>query len=344
MKTLLLLCALVGAVPALAQNKDKDAPKELGFNFGFQYSPETRVTSAKIGYQRLIPSAQPAVFDETVTGKNGVIESETISFLNPNGAVLGTLSSSFDGSGHLKTQSLTQGNSPPRALDWLARGTQSPILTLEKSIVSARYTLQNGFLKARVLNIQLPTGAREIKTDYDALGRREHDASVSAKGAADFRFLYDKKGLTTFRGSSGPDDKPFEGTISRTRDGQIAQFSVKTDGVLSYRATPSYNEKGESQSMRMENFEGGVLANAFTMSQNNKRIEQEEYNEGVIASRKTQNVGEKGAVQMVRLEEFDQNGRLAQRTEYNKDGAVSAVTTFNADGSVKSTRKFDAGN
>ncbi len=150
-KLLPLLCAFLCALPALAQNEEP--PKELGFNFGYQYSEETRVSSANLATQRNFAGAKPVTFEETVAGKKGVIERETLSFLDGEGAVLGTLNSAFDGSGHLTGQSLTEGTTPARALNWFATGAQSPVLTIKGSFLSARYTTQNGCLRERVLTL-----------------------------------------------------------------------------------------------------------------------------------------------------------------------------------------------
>ena len=338
-KLLPLLCALLCALPTFAQ--EKEAPKEFGFNFNFEYSDKTRVISAHVGYQREIAGAQPVVFDETVAGKNGVIESEKLSFINEAGAVLGTLTSSFDEKGHLKGQSLVEGAKPPRALDWFVAGTKSPLLTLQDSALTASYTLRDGLLQQRVLNVKTPSGASEIATTYDALGRRERDSISNTRSKNQFLYVYDQDGLTSLRGDSGPNDKPFELTLTRNKDGQMAQLAAKTDGILTYRATPFYDEAGKGTGTKMENFEKGVLTNLMLIK--DKSVIKESYRDGVLASRNTLIVGEGQAVQVVSLEEFDASGKLAKRTDYNADGTASAVTTFNADGSVKSTKKFEAG-
>lgn len=334
-----LFCALVCALPALAQDKSKDAPKEFGFSFNVEYSPKTHVTEAHIGYQREIAGGKPVVFDETVAGKNGVIESDTLSFITKAGAVLGTLNSTFDQSGHLKGQSLTEGTAPPRALNWFTTGTKSPLLTVQGSALTATYTLHDSFLQQRILNVGAPSGAREIVTDYDVSGRREHDTLTGPDGKANFWYLYDENGLTSARGDSAGDDKPFEITVTHNKDGNLAQIAAKTDGILSFRSTPIYDEKGEDAGNKMEVFENGIISSVILAK--GKTAITETYTDGVLASRKTITTSEGNAVISISNEEFDANGKLAKRTEYNKDGTASAVTTYNPDGTVKSTRKFD---
>lgn len=340
-KFLPLLCALLCALPALAQ--DKDAPKEFGFKFNFEYSDETHVLSAHVGFQRELAGGKPVVFDETVEGKNGITESETLSFITETGAVLGTLSSSFDQSGHLKGQSLVEGTAPPRALNWFATDTKSPLFTVAGAALTARYTLHNGFLQQRVLDIKAPLSARETTTTYDALGRREHDTITGNKNPVNFSYVYDQNGLTTIRSDTGPDDKPFELAITRNKEGNLAQLVSKIDGVLSNRTTPLYDENGDGTGTKVESFEKGILASATIIGEKGKSLVQKDYNDGVLSSRKTQSIDEGGAIKMISSEEFDSNGKLIKRTDYNKDGTASAVTTYNADGSVKSTKKFDAG-
>lgn len=336
-----LLCALVCALPALAQDKSTDAPKEFGFSFNVEYSPKTHVTEAHIGFQREIVGAKPVVFDETVAGKNGVMESDTLSFVTKAGAVLGTLASTFDETGHLKSQSLTEGTAPPRALNWFATATKSPLLTIEGSALTVTYTLRDGFLQGRILNVGAPSGASEIATDYGASGRREHDAIKGPQSKANFWYLYDENGLTSARADSAADNKPFEINITHNKDGNLAQMTAKTDGILSFRSTPIYDDKGEGVGNKMESFDNGILSSAVTIK--DKSAVTETYKDGVLASRKTIITGEGNTMQSISNEEFDDNGKLTKRTEYNKDGTASAVTTYNADGSVKSTRNFDNG-
>ena len=341
-----LLCALLCALPASAQ--EKDAPKEFGFNFGYEYSSKTRVTSVSLATQRNFAGTKPVIFEKTVTGQKGVIESETIFFLDDEGAVLNTLNSLFDESGHLASQTLTKGTEPPRALNWFKMGAQSISLDVDDSFLSARYTVKNGFLKERVLTLKLPSGTRTMKTLYDEMGRRERDitdraASDSITTPVTIQFFYDQSGLTRALTPSGPDNKANEFTLERSADGRIAQMIAKEGGVLMMRSTLLPDEQGKSGGMKTENFEDGILAHVIVLNGEAKSAVEEEYEDGVLVSRKTQKLGEGGALQLISLEEFDPNGKLAQRTEYDKDGVATSVTTYNADGTVKSTQKFDEG-
>lgn len=240
-------------------------------------------------------------------------------------------------------QSLVEGTAPARALNWFATGTTSPFFTVAGAALTARYTLHNGFLQQRILNIKAPSSARETTTTYDALGRREHDTITGNKNPVNFAYIYDQSGLATIRGDSGAEDKPFEIALTRNKAGNLAQLAIKNDGILSYRTTPFYEEKGAGTGTKMESFETGILASVIVMGDKGKSLVQADYNEGVLSSRKTQSIGEGGGVKMVSSEEFDARGKLAKRTDYNKDGTVATITTYNADGSVKNARKFEAG-
>ena len=268
-----------------------------------------------------------------------------MSFINEAGTILGTLTSSFDEKGHLKGQSLVEGAKPPRALDWFITSTKSPLLTLQDSALTASYTLHDGLLQQRVVNVKAPASTSEITTTYDALGRRERDSISSTRNKNQFSYVYDQDGLTSVRSDSGPNDKPFELTLTRTKDGQVAQLAAKSDDILSYRVTPSYDEAGKGTGAKMENFENGILSTVVLTSE--KSAITEEYKNGILSSRKTitlgKGAGDTNALQSITNEEFDKNGKLTKRTEYNKDGTASSVTTYNADGSVKSTRKFEDG-
>ena len=124
---LLLLCALlIPSLPAPAQGaaapQNAAAPQDINFNFNFQYLQKSRVTAATLGYAVAVPDGKvpggTVAFDATVTGKNGIIERETLSFIDEKGAILGTLTSTFDEDGHLESQALTEGKAPARPLDW----------------------------------------------------------------------------------------------------------------------------------------------------------------------------------------------------------------------------------
>ena len=340
----LFVCALICASPALSQEQEKEVPKELAFSFGFSQKNETPVTSANIGYQRLIPDSKPVTFDETVTGEKGLIERETLSFFGEDGKVLGTLISTFDKGGHLDNQSLTEGGAPPRALTWFKTGSKSPLLTVKKSALTARYILQNGKLSERLLGLKLPQGRRGIKTRYDAFGRREHDLGTGSKTGSnkkplDIQFIYDQNGLAKFRGISDSSDEPIEVTLSRDKSGRLAQMSAKNSGVLSNRATLLYNDKGKDDGIRTENFEDGILTKVLLMKGDTKTVIEDDYENGVLSSRKTQ-IAEGDSFRLVSLEEFDSNGKPLTRTDYDKDGAVSSVTNFKEDDTAGETRMF----
>ena len=273
-KFIILLGVLLGALsvpalPALAQ--ETEAPSEIGFEFNYNYDGKTRVTAFNVGYKRLLVDAAPVVFDATVIGASGAIESDVLSFFDEKGAVLGTLTSTFDKSGHLKSQALAEGKAPARALNWFEIGTQSPLLTLGDSVLTARYSAQDGRLKTRVLSLRLPVGTRQITTTYDALGRREHDTGTSKTGQSEVSYAYDKVGLTNLRVELPPEPgKPEPGKteakqsimemeFARAGDGQVERVTLKRDGVLAIRMVTSFDQQGESTANKAEYFEGGVL-------------------------------------------------------------------------------------
>ncbi len=336
-----LLCALVCALPALAQDKAApaaDAPKELGFSFNFDYSNEKPYAPANLTYQREIAGREPVPFEESVIGKKGVAESEKLSFIDDAGAVLGTLDSTFDPSGHLTGQSLTEGKLPARALDWFKTGAQSPALTLGGSAVTARYFVRDGFLSRSILNIALPSGARAITLNYDELGRREHDEVTSSKGTNNVRYLYDQIGLVTIKLVPATGDESTEIGLVRDKDGKIAELNQKTNGVVDYRSTPLYDEKGENAGSKMELFENGVLTGIMSVKDNSATVDS--YKNGVLTARRKFAKGADGANINISSEEFDANGKLTQSTAFSVDGKALTVTTYNPDGSVKSTQKL----
>ena len=337
------LCALVCALslPALAQDKAApatDAPKEFGFNFNFDYSNEKPYAPANLTYQREIAGREPVPFEESVIGKKGVAESEKLSFIDNAGAVLGTLDSTFDESGHLTGQSLTEGKLPPRALDWFKTGAQSPALTLGGSAVTARYFVRDGFLSRSILNIALPSGTRALTLtlNYDELGRREHDEVTNSKGISNVRYLYDQIGLVTIKLVPAAGDESTEIGLVRDKDGKIAELSQKTNGVVDYRSTPLYDEKGENAGNKTELFEDGVLTGIMSVNDNSATADS--YKNGVLTTRRKFAKGADGANINVSSEEFDANGKLTQSTAFSVDGKALTVTTYNPDGSVKSTQ------
>ena len=338
-----LLCALVCALPALAQDQAApatDAPKEFGFSFNFDYSNEKPYAPANITYQREIAGSKPVPFEETVIGKKGVAESEKLSFIDDAGAVLGTLDSTFDESGHLTGQSLTEGKLPARALDWFKTSDQSPALTLGGSAVTARYFVRDGFLSRSVLNIALPSGARALTLNYDELGRREHDEVTSSKGINNVRYLYDQIGLVTIKlaPATATGDELMEIGLIRDKDGKVAEINQKINGVVNYRSTPLYDEKGKGAGNKTELFEDGVLTGIMSVKDDLATVES--YKNGVLTTRRKFAKGADGANINISSEEFDANGKLTQSTAFSVDGKALTVTTYNPDGSVKSTQKL----
>ena len=338
-KFLPLLCALFCALPALAQ--DKDAPKELGFSYSFESSPDGRDVVGHITYQLSLTVGKPIPFDETIIGKNGAIQSEKISFIDKTGVVLGTLDSAFDEGGHLKSQSLTEGKSRARALHWFETDAQSPALTVSGSAVMARYIVRNGLLLQNVVNLEFPSGARALTATYDVLGHREHDTITSSKGPIETRYLYDQTSLIAMKAKSPEGDRSFEGNVLRNKDGKIAEISYKVNGVVGYRTTPLYDEQGQSSGNKMETFENGKPSVVMLIKGTSAVVES--YKDGVLVSRKTIGKGEGDTTITLSDEVFDADGKTTTRTDFNIDGTASTVTTYNADGTVKSTRKFDEG-
>ena len=336
-----LLCALVCALPALAQDKvapATDAPKEFGFSFNFDYSDQKPYAPANLTYQREIAGSEPVPFEESVIGKKGVAESEKLSFIDDAGAVMGTLNSTFDESGHLTGQSLTEGKLSARALDWFKTGAQSPALTLGGSAITARYFVRDGFLSQSILNIALPSGARAITLNYDGLGRREHDEVTSSKGTNNIRYLYDQIGLVTIKLAPAAGDESMEIGLVRDKDGKVAELNQKTNGVVNYRSTPIYDEEGKGAGNKTEVFDNGVLTDV--MSVNDDSATAESYKNGVLTARRKFAKGADGANINVSDEEFDANGKLTKSTAFSVDGKALTVTTYNEDGSVKSTQKL----
>ena len=338
MKLPLLACLLALVAPVCAQEVP-DAPKEFGFNFSYSFSEKTRVTLVEIGFQREIPGAKAVPFDQTVTGKKGLLTKETLSFLSASGEVLGTLNTFFDATGKLESQKLTEKNQPERALSWFKTAAKSPLLNVTGSVVQARYTLQNGRLRERILNLQTAKGAREFKTRYDDLGRRESDVSASAINPLSVHFFYNEEGMSRLSIDATTKEKAKDVILARATSGQLSQITMKEGGILMSRMMPMFDGKG---TMRIETYEDGLLSSAVTMSNDNKSATQEEYDEGVLTSRKTFTVSENSEQKLQSLEEFA-SGHLQKRTQYDENGAVSNISTFDADGSVKTTQTFKNG-
>lgn len=336
----LLFCLLSLTAPLCAQDA-AEAPKEFGFNFNYQYSDKTGVTSIEIGYQREFPGAKHVPFDSTIMVKRGLISQETLSFLNDKGEVLGTLSSKFDAQGQLQGQQISETKGKARDLNWFKTSPKSPQITLPTSVVQAAYVLKNGKLSERTLFIQTPTGKREIHTHYDELGRRDSDAGSSARGKMTVQYFYNEEGLSRFT-TTGDKDKPDEITLSRAPNGSVSQMVTKEEGVLSGRMIPMIDGEGKSTGLRMEDFKGGLLSSVLIMNFKGQSATREEYDAGVLVSRKVLTVDDQAGQKLQRLEEFEA-GHLQKRTEYDENGAVKTITTFNADGSVKTTQNFQNG-
>ncbi len=342
MKLPLLACLLALTTPLCAQEITPDAPKEFGFNFSYSFSEKTRVTSVEIGFQREIPGAKAVPFDQTVTGKKGLLTRETLSFLSASGEVLGTLNTFFDATGKLESQKLTEKDQPERALSWFKTAAKSPSLSVTGSALQARYTLQNGRLRERILNLQTSKGTREFKTQYDELGRRESDVCESANGPLSVRYFYNEEGMSRFSTDATAKEKAKEILLTRTANGQLSQITIKEGGILMSRMMPIFDDKGINSQMRMETYEDGLLSSAFTMNTASKNATQEDYDAGVLTSRKTFTVSENSEQKLQSVEEFEM-GHLQKRTQYDENGAVSNISTFNADGSAKTTQTFKNG-
>ena len=347
---ILLLCAFlsalsVPALPALAQQADQktEAPRPFSFDLRFEFSSKTRKDPFKIGYKRVIAGQEPISFDLTLIGKKGAIESDTITFLDAKGKVLGTLVSTYDAGNYLKSQILTEGDLPPRALNWFETEAQSPALTLDGSPLTARYSARAGRLSERVLEYRLPDKTSEVRTSYDELGRRTRDKityrqnMVTLEDTSTLDYSYDRSGLSRLLMASAPENSSMELTATRDDKGDIAQLLIKDGDVMVSRLNLTRNERGDFASSRAESFENGVLSHVFIVGED--KLVEETYKKGVISIRNTK--GKKDGVQTVLVETFDSNGTLSQRIDINKDGETLAITTFNADGSVKDIRKLE---
>lgn len=342
------LCLLVLAAPLCAQNQAKDTPPakdtspEFSYDVSFSTSEQTHTSSVIIGYKRLLPSATPVIFDQTVTGAKGLPTKETLSFLNTAGRVLGTLSSDFDAAGKLQSQTLTEQGQAPRALNWFKTGARSPELSVPDSVLKARYALKNGKLIGRTLLLQLPSGARAFHSLYDDLGRRASDSINGPKGPTVFSFFYNESGLVRVSVPATKEDKAKEMLLPRAPDGTVLQLALKEEGILVYRVIPQVDSKGQLLGGRMEQFEAGVLSSATVIDSSGKTLQQETFKNGSLIARKSFAPGANGEQRLLSLDEFEDTV-LSKRTQYDEAGAVTSITTFDDDGAPKSATTFQNG-
>ncbi|HEX8464813.1 MAG TPA: hypothetical protein VF627_09380, partial [Abditibacterium sp.] len=256
-----LLVAAVSALPCQAQPPTApDAPKLLGFNFGSSYSKAQKVTQCEIGYKRVYPQGIETVFDKTIIGKNGLLTSEILSFLDGKGQIIGTLSSAFNAQGQLQSQSLKIGERPARVLNWFQTSAQSPEISVPGSVLRVNYLLKNRAFHTRSVTLQMPDGPRSILSRFDAQGRRIRDVASSPKSPLDLQFFYDTAGLARVTVAATATEKLKETLLRRYPDGQISEMLVKEAGVLVIRMAMNPAANGNDGGMRIESYEAGKLS------------------------------------------------------------------------------------